>query len=340
MKPRVALDARLTRQMSVGMQAYAREMASRLPSVAPDIDFVTFSEGPNFGWNEQVALPLAIRRARAQLAHFLSLYMPVVAPRPYIVTVHDLIHLRFPHYFKSKVRPYYAIAVRFACTRAARVITDDERTVEDLKTFLRVDPERVCVVPLGADEIFSAALEPFRARRPYVMYAGNHRPHKDLPTLFEAWAGLPSSMPLDLYVTGEDDFGQARLRYSREHGRIVALGDVSPARLAAYYAGAAAYVHPALYEGFGLPILEAMAAGCPVIASDCALPSVLREAALTFRAGDAEAARAAMLSLLENERIRGQLVVQGRSRAKALTWDRCAQQTAAVYRAVLQEHAR
>jgi glycosyltransferase involved in cell wall biosynthesis len=333
---RIALDARLTRQMSVGMKAYARELAARLPRVAPDLEFAIFRQGKNFGWDEQVRLPKAIRRANADLAHFLSLYTPLLPARPYIVTIHDLIHLRYPQYFKSKVGPYYRTHVRFVCARASRIITDDERTVADLAHFLGVDPARVRVIPLGVDEEFLREHPPHAAERPYILYAGNHRAHKDLPTLFEAWASLPPEMPLDLYLTGEDDFGHLRARFSRERGRAIALGDVGTAQLASLYAGARALVHPALCEGFGLPMLEAMVSGCPVIACEDAVPAVLRDAALTFPAQQPQAARAALLQLSADEGLRAALVNDGKMRGRELTWDTCARRTAEVYREVLE----
>jgi len=336
-KSKIALDARLTRQMSVGMKAYARELAARLPRVAPDFDFIQFASGVNFGWDEQVRLPLAIRRAKPALTHFLSLYTPVLPPRPYAITIHDLIHLRFPQYFKSKVGPYYQTVVRFACSRASCVITDDDRTVKDLERFLGVDPSKVRVIPLGADDIYFRAVEPYRAARPYILYAGNHRAHKDLPTLFEAWATLPSDISLDLYVTGVDDFDGLHTRYARSNGRIIAVGDVAASVLASYYAGARAYVHPALYEGFGLPMLEAMACGCAVIACEDAVPSALAPAALKFPAKDVRAARGAIEKVLRDEGLRAKLVNQAQARAREFTWDRCAEQTANVYRDLLGE---
>ncbi len=105
----------------------------------PEYEYVAFSDGGNFGWNEQVRLPLAMRRARLDLIHFLALYVPLVVPARFVITIHDLIHLRFPQYFKAKVTPYYHTVVRWACARASRVITDDARTVDDLVELLGVD---------------------------------------------------------------------------------------------------------------------------------------------------------------------------------------------------------
>ncbi|HEY8322748.1 MAG TPA: glycosyltransferase family 1 protein [Candidatus Baltobacteraceae bacterium] len=335
MKPEICIDARATRQMSVGMIAYARELRARLPRVAPEYSYRFFDRGGNFGWNEQVAMPLAMRRARPGLSHFLSQYVPLLPPPPFVLTIHDLIHLRFPQFFKGKVGPYYRTVVRSACARAARVITDDPRTVEDLRRLLHVDIEKIRVVPLGVSEAFSAPAAAYRAERPYLLYVGNHRTHKNLATLFDAWSGLPERHAVDLYVTGPDDFGGELERRSDATRRIRALGDVEDDALIGYYRGARALVHPALCEGFGLPMLEAMAAGAPVIASDEAVPAVLRDAAAVFPARDAGALRMALESVLDDEGFRGRLVNQGAEMAKIYTWDRCARATADVYAEIL-----
>ena len=243
---RVGLDARLTRQLSAGMQTYVRELTARLPRVAPQYRYVTFAQGGNFGWSEQVALPRAMRKARLDLMHFCSQYVPLVASVPSVVTIHDLIHLRFPQYFKAKVRPYYATVVRMACARARRVITDDERTVDDLCELLGVRREKIRVIPLAAADAFRGPIEPFSAARPYLLYAGNHREHKDLATLFAAWSGLPPSYGVDLYLTGSDDFGGELQRRSGPSRAMLALGEVQTQRLASLYAGARALVQPAL----------------------------------------------------------------------------------------------
>ena len=332
---RVGLDARLTRQQSVGMKAYVRELRARLPDVAPEFAYVAFDVGENFGVDEQIRLPLAMHREKLDLMHFLSLYVPVVSPVPSIVTIHDLIHLRYPQFFKAKVPAYYQTVVRAACARAKRVITDDERTVDDLERFLGVDPAKVRVIPLGVDERFLAAVEPFAAPRPYLLYAGNHREHKDLPTLFEAWSSL-APPAVDLYLTGPDDFDGELQRRSTAERRIVALGDVPAEELPAYYAGAQALVQPALCEGFGLPMLEAMAIGIPVVACEDAVPRVLEPAALTFSARGVAELRAILQDVLADQGLRERFVKLGHRIARALTWDRCARATADVYCEVLE----
>ncbi len=332
---RVGFDARLTRQQSVGMRTYVVELRDRLPRVAPEFEFAFFDRGGNFGWQEQVALPAAIRRARVDVVHFPSLYVPLAFPRNALLTIHDLIHLRFPEYFKSKVGPYYRTVVRRAAALARRVITDDPRTVADLQRFLGVDPEKVRVIPLGVSERFFGGAQPFRGPRPYLLYVGNHREHKDLPTLFDAWSALPQVLGIDLYLTGPDDFGGELERRRRGELRIHALGDVSAEALAGYYAGALALVSPALCEGFGLPMLEAMAAGCPVAACDDAVPHVLASASATFRARDADGLRVQLERLATDPAGRAAAIERGRALARDLTWDRCARATADVYAEVL-----
>jgi len=153
----VALDARMGRQLSVGMRTYARELVARLPRIAPDLRFTVWSRGAHLGFAEQVALPLTIAREKPRLVHFLSIYAPLVVPAPYVVTIHDVIHLQFPQYFKRKVGLYYATAVRRLLRGAARIITDDERTVGELHERLQVDPRRCRVVALGVDDVYRDA---------------------------------------------------------------------------------------------------------------------------------------------------------------------------------------
>ncbi len=333
---RIGLDGRMTRQMSVGMKTYARELIARLPSVAPELEFAFFERGANFGYDEQIRLPVSMRRSQLDLMHYMSLYVPLVSPVPSVITIHDVIHLRYPQYFKSKVRSYYATVVRLACARAKRVITDDERTIDDLERYLKVDRRKVRVIPLGIAERFLRGGEAPATPQPYLLYVGNHRQHKNLPVLFKAWSALPEDAGVDLYLTGPDDFGGELQRLAFSGRRVVALGDISEERLIGYYAGALALVQPALSEGFGLPMLEAMAVGCPVIASEEAVPRVLEPAALTFSADSPGELRARIEMLLEDPTLRAQLSERGRNLARTLTWDRCARATADLYHEVLE----
>jgi glycosyltransferase involved in cell wall biosynthesis len=331
----VALDARLTRQMSVGMRAYAQELVARLPRVAPDLSFRTVGRGENFSLEEQVRFPLELARARPRLTHFLSLYAPLFAPRRFAITIHDLIHLRYPELFKAKVGPYYRVAVRSLCARAERVITDDWRTVADLERFLGVPPAKVRVIALGVDDAFLGEVAPEQAPRPYFLYVGNHRPHKDLTTAFAAWEALPGELEADLVVTGADDLAPEAHRPVRGRGALRFAGDLERGRLAAAIRGATALVHPAWCEGFGLPMLEAAALGTRVLACADAVPGVLRPYVGVFAARDVRALRDLMAGALSGSG--GLDLERARSFARTQTWDRCAAATAEVYREVLAE---
>jgi glycosyltransferase involved in cell wall biosynthesis len=330
-KPRIGLDVRCGRRISVGMATYVREVSSRLPVLAPRYDYRLYERGQNLGLAEQVMLPMQMRRDRVALAHFMTHYVPALAGGRFVFTIHDLIHLRFKEFFKAYIGPYYMSVVKRACRKAERIITSDEKTINDLVEFFGVEPSKVRVIPLAPRARFRQPAQPHRAQRPYLLNVGNHRKHKDIPTLLAAWASLPASYEVDLYLTGHDDLHGDLQRYSTQKRRAVALGDVSDDELASYYAGAAALVHPALLEGFGLPFVEAMACGCPVIATRESLPTVLADVALTFPARDAEAARWEIQRLLDDPDLQRRLAEAGRARAGGLTWELCTERTARVY---------
>ncbi len=367
----IALDARLTRQMSVGMKAYVRELVARLPALAPDLQFVVFSNealapsGPNVrvepvagpmaangGFGEQIAYPRLLRGSGADLIHYMSVYAPRRAPQAHVYTIHDLIHLRFPRYFSWKVPPYYRLVVGPVARSAQAVITDARATVADLGQLLGVPAQRVRVVPLGVSESF-ALDDAERARRsglvrarfglerPYFLYAGNHRPHKNLQTLVSAWRNSVDAA-CDLVVTEEGplDLGASGLvpphRAGKADGKLHLPGHVAPEDLISLYAGCVAAVQPSLYEGFGLSVLEAMACGAPaIVAQTPALLEVGGDAATSFPATDATALGGIMRRLLADEREVSRLRDAGRERARAFTWDATAMATAAVYREVL-----
>jgi glycosyltransferase involved in cell wall biosynthesis len=324
----VLLDARETRRMSEGMRAYVRELAARLPVVAPDITLYTIERGENFSFTEQVEIPFASRRA--DLVHFPTIFAPVVLPRAYVVTVHDLIHLRFPQLFSRTTGAYYTLFVRRLARGAARIAVGDERTRADCVEFLGVNAERVRIVPLGYEPSL-LGIAPL-VRPPYLIYVGNHRPHKNLATLINAWETLPDDIEVDLALTGEEDFKIPPRRSAR---RIVFLGNLDPKETAAAISGATALVQPSLAEGFGLPVLEAMVRGTPVIAAETAHPARFAPFVSRFRAQDTDALRFLLEEAIrEPQRMRAQ-AAEGEAVAREYTWDRFAATMAGVYREAL-----
>ena len=319
------------------MATYVREVSTILPRIAPEYEYRVYTKGENLGLFEQVLLPLELHRDRVDLTHYLSHYVPAFASGTFIFTIHDLIHLRFIEYFRAYIGPYYRTVIRRACRKAARIITSDSRTVADLEELLGADPRKIVVIPLAPRPRFFEPSAPHRGERPYLLNVGNHFPHKDIPTLLRAWAALPERYEVDLYLTGPDDLKGELQRYSTPRRRAVALGNVSDDQLASYYAGASALVQSSLLEGFGLPFVEAMAQGCPVIATTTSLPDPVEQTALRFAPRDAEGARAQIERLLDDEALRAERVKQGIAAVRELSWERTARETASVYRTVLEE---
>jgi glycosyltransferase involved in cell wall biosynthesis len=318
------------------MLRYVQELQHRLPVVAPDLEFCNFATGEVLSYGEQVALPLALRASKAAFVHHMSLYAPMLPSIPTIVTIHDLIHMRYPIYFKAHVQPYYKYVVRALCKRAIRVITDDEKTVEDLVRYLDVAPQKIRIVPLGVGELFlDSRYEPDPTiDSPYFCYAGNHREHKDLATAVRAWAGLPYEFDADFVLTGDDDLAIELPRTRANGNRLRFLGDLPDTQLAEIIHGAKALLYPSLCEGFGLPMLEALALGTPVIASNRAVPEVLRNQVTVFAAGDIQGLRYAILTL---PALDSQDRIARRAYSARFTWQQCARATADVYREVLEE---
>ena len=324
----VALDARMTSHMSVGMRQYARELAVRLPHLAPDLAVMTFGSGDNFDMAEQLAMPLQILRTHPRLVHFPSPFAPLIVPAPYVVTIHDLIDLIFPQWAKPKAGWYFRVAVRRLARAARCVITDDPATAADIEQYFGVPRERIAVIPLGVD---IAPLAPVNREAPYAIYAGNHRPHKDLATLVEAWSRVDPSLELDLVLTGAEE---ARFRSARRaRGRLLFVGDLPHNEVLRWIAGATVLVHAALREGFGLPLLEAARLGTPVVAAQSAVPQPLREYVRTFAPGDAAAMARAIEAVLRGDE--DGRVAAARDATADLTWDRCVRETADVYRRFL-----
>ena len=327
---RVAFDARETSHMSAGVLNYSRKLREWLPRVAPDIELAPVGGGDNFDLAEQIGLPLAIARSRAKLAHFPTLFVPRFVPGAYVVTVHDLIDLHYPQFVKRQVRPYLCAFVAPVLRGARAVITDDDATVDDLERFLGVDARRVRVIPLGNDDPLEGPA-PIEYPRPYLLYVGNRRPHKNLGTLIEAWSTLPAERPVDLVLSGAPDDA---LRAARGPGEVIFLGDRTDQELRRWYAGAAAYVHPALREGFGLPLLEAMRNGARVVAVREAIPRVLAAHAVLVDGADAASWRAALTTLLDDPAGTRIAAAAAREATRELTWERTARLTADVYREI------
>jgi glycosyltransferase involved in cell wall biosynthesis len=288
----------------------------------------------------------AARAAGAELLHGVHYELPLRARLPQVVTVHDLTMLTHPEWHEaSKVR-YFGWAMRRAVAAARRVLCVSATTADDLAGLLGTPRDRVDVTPLGTDLRAAPADAVDAVRRrlgidgPYLLGLGTVEPRKDLPSLVRAFAGLAGELPHRLVLAGLAGWGAgalaAAVATSGVAERILLAGYVPEADKAALFTGADAFVYPSRYEGFGLPVLEAMACGTPVVTTTGgSLPEVAGDAAVLVEPGDPGALAAAIAKLAADPAARRDAAARGAARAAAFTWGRCADLTVAAYRRAL-----
>jgi alpha-1,3-rhamnosyl/mannosyltransferase len=368
---KVALDARKIDDFGIG--TYIQGLLGALPAVGRPETLVAYlppgrrpapadalAWGARARWQPVSARPysvgelwqlaLAARRDRADLYHAPHYVCPPFLPCPAVVTVHDLIHLRFPPRHRHPVAPLYArLMLRLAVRRGRRLITVSESTRRDLVARLRARPERIRVIPNGVGAPFEpgaapehpdAALAALGVEPPYFLFVGNPLPHKNLAGLLDAFAALPPALGR-LVLAGIPPAARGHvdgLCAARSlGGRVRVLAPVPAPTLARLYQGARALVCPSLWEGFGLAALEAMACGAPVLAADRGgLPEVVRDAGLLVDPTDVDALREGMYTLAVQESLRAALRVRGLARAQAFSWRHVAEATVAVYQEALE----
>ena len=306
-------------------------------------------------WLEQVALPRAAARLGADLLHYPYFAAPLRSACPVVATVHDLIPMILPAYrAEARVRLYTALVA--AATRLARlVIADSAASRDDIVRRLGVPPERVRVVLLAADERFRpsddpAAVEDLRRRMGlpdrFILYLGGLDQRKNVPALVEAYAlARRRGLGLPLAIAGRipppsllfpDVRGPVERLGLGEH--VLFCGPGTEGDTPLLYQAATAFVYPSLYEGFGLPPLEAMACGTPVVCSNTSsLPEVVGDAALTVDPTSEDALADALVAVGRDDGLREDLRRRGIERASRFSWERAARETAEAYDAVVGE---
>ena len=368
---RIGIDARMIGPVMTGLGRYARGIVAHVPRldaenlyvvirqrhvpppvVAPNVEDAVVDGDIDQPRNLLAARP--INRLGLDLYHSLYDFVPpgIRVPR-IVVTMHDAVwleqaHLCFDERFaslKAWVTTRWAWATMpYMARKADRIIAVSHHTRSRAIAVLGLDPARVSVVYHGVDprQFPPSATGDRRGdgEPPFFLSLGNTKPYKNTRAAVEAFARVAAAHPtVRLFVTGRGDSRQNLGALARSLGivdRVVFTGPVTHERLLTLLHGAVALVFPSLVEGFGLPLIEAMSAGCPIVGSSApTVAEICGDAALLPSPADVEAIAAAMLEMLQNASARETLRARGLERAASFTWDRCARETLAVYRETL-----
>jgi alpha-1,3-rhamnosyl/mannosyltransferase len=297
---------------------------------------------------ELIALSLRSRQCRLDLFHAPHYTLPLRLPCPSVVTVHDLIHLLFREYLPHPLARHYArYMIGRAVREAAGVITVSWSTEGDIRKHFPEARSRISVIPNGVEQTFSPRPLPevrewlshsLDMKGAYLLFVGNPKKHKNLDLLMRAFARIHSSYPgLELVVVGggreQHSELSDRARALGIHSRTRLFGNVDRETLALLYSAASVFVFPSLYEGFGLPPLEAMSCGAPVAASSSSsIPEVLGPAAAYFSPENVDSLMTALCDLLDHPGKRERLARLGKKRSRLFSWEEAARQTMVLYR--------
>jgi len=370
---RIAIDARKIRDYGIG--TYVRNLLRQLARQDERNEYVVLCNehdcetvealGPRFraviedarsySIREQFAVPMDLRREAIELFHAPHYVLPPLTPCRSVVTIHDCIHLRFPQYLPSRLGYAYARGQMWTAThQAARVMTVSEASKRDILRYFRVPESRIDVIYNAIDDRFwqepdteaiALVRERYQLTGPFVLYAGNIKPHKNLERLIESFHLLRQHSPelkdVLLLIIGDEISKYATLRRAvhrhKLHKHVRFFGFVADQTLAALYRLAGVFVFPSLYEGFGLPPLEAMASGTPVITSNVSsLPEVVGDAALMIDPYEPEAIADAMRRVLTDASLRADLRRRGLARAREFSWERSIRRVREIYDEVMR----
>ncbi len=360
---RVGFDGHAFSSPAAGIRRYSGELVRALVDLG-EIDVVSLGGDPahvpagvehaadcahppsNAGWT-LVGLPCTASRARVDLIHAPAYTAPFWARTPVVLTIHDVSYERHPEWYPYRrdwLRRYF---YRRSAASATRIVTVSAFSASEIAAAYGIDRSRIAVAHLGVHAMFAAGDHdapldlPANVTQPYLVHVGDIHERRNLPMLLDALLDarrhFGAASALSLVLAGVDRGVTAGLCAMAAEAdmpdAVVALGAISELRVRALYRGATALVYPSLYEGFGLPLIEAMASGTPVIASTAAsIPEVLGGAGLLLDPHDAAAWRDAIIRIVNDDELRSDLRARGLARAATFTWDRTARLTLDVYR--------
>jgi glycosyltransferase involved in cell wall biosynthesis len=297
---------------------------------------------------EHILIPLACRRERIDILHCPKSAIPYFTPCPVVVTLHDLIPLHHPETEKLAARLYWGLQIPIAAKRSSFIITDSEHARQEIIADFRVAPEKIKAIMLGFDPSMLKPRDPgagaslrekYGLPGEYILYVGTIQPRKNLGTLIEAFSRLKSQARFTgkLVIVGRKgwlyDKLFARIEELHLGKEVVFTGFVPDEDLPYIYDGARLFVYLSLFEGFGLPPLEAMACGVPVITSDTtSLPEVVGNAGITIPPTDVAAVTEALGRVLGNTLLAAHMRENGLTRARQFSWEKAAAETLGIYR--------
>ncbi len=358
---RIGFDARALVSPAAGVRRYTRELFGAMAAL-DGIDVVaagtaTGADLPagvssaaasaslptNVGWMIS-GLPRSARSANVDVFHAPSYTAPLGSPRPLVLTIHDISYERHPEWYPYRRDPLRRAFYRWSAGTADRIITDSDFSKQEIVAGYSLDPDRISVVPLAVGSAFTTRLGTPATSSPYLLHVGDLHPRRNLAVAVRALkrvrARRADLRALRLVLAGVDRGAGIALieNSSPDDARLIELvGKVSEDALLQLYQGACGLVYPSLYEGFGLPLLEAMACGTPVIASRASsIPEVAGDSAVLLDPND-DAGWSEAIESLFDPAVSGKLRAAGIRRAAAFTWQRAAVATVEVYRQALED---
>lgn len=368
---RIGIDARFYGTLGKGLGRYTQQLIEHLEEIDTKNTYYIFLRTENFdaytpkrsnftkvrtdipwySWKEQLFFSKLLLGYHLDLMHFTHFNVPLLYRKPFVLTVHDLILFHFPT-LRSTTRSVagygikylaYRIILRSAIARAKHIIAVSRYTQDDIVQNFIVDPKKITVTYQAATLSKEAGLPtetPYKTLtkygilKRYFLYVGNAYPHKNLEKLLEAFQTL-QEVPVQLVLVGKRDYFYDRIHQFVKKEKIqnvLFTGEVSDDELAHLYRGAVAYVFPSLYEGFGLPPLEAMAQGTPVLSSrKTALPEILGSAAHYFDPENVSDMAKALRTILDDATLRTTLISAGHRRVRKFSWKKLAEDTKKIY---------
>jgi glycosyltransferase involved in cell wall biosynthesis len=367
---RIGIDARKVQDFGIG--TYIRNLVEGLAELdheneyvlltgpqgrealtdLPDNFRVLIERSPVYSMRELVVLSWRLARLRLDLYHSTHYVLPLYVPSKVVVTIHDIIHLLYPQFLPNRLAFVYAQRMmRRSLNRADGVIAVSENTRSDLMEYFSLGDSSIRVIYNGVDETFRTRLSEedldrwlrqLDVRRPYLLFVGNPKPHKNLDRVIQAYAKALEQTEFDgpLVCVGDRTAAQFKLRQRAEQlgigDRVRLLGHVAQEALPALYQGAALFLYPTLYEGFGLPVVEAMASGTPVLTSNTsALKEVAGGCAHLVDPLDTDRMAKAIARLMGDHEYRAGLAEKGLDRSRDFRWRLTAEKTRELYRQIL-----